>query len=407
MPPRISISSCFSAILEGFSWMANRPTIPMDTQRQLWAESMGRCMNPTCSTDLFPNGVSIGEVAHITPHAASGSVSLTNLLILCANCHTAIDKNRKRWPEQVLLGWKAQRSNDVNRHFATRYSSFEELEKAIKPILVRNRQIFDSYGPDGEHESDDYRRQLWLQFEPELIANNQRIIVLLDANIRLIQKENQGIVDVFKQHAAEFLQTRGNEPQARINLFPRELTAIFGVGSPDEYSSLSNLSALQNLLNHLVKSELLVEFQLTPEPLLRYRQGGKVLRMDLGNRPRMQQIFFSGRFFRPQTTEVRMKDLLYVVGRLDRLGIPYAWPELTRLIEIRVAEKYDVLFCYKYYMSQIDEVELAYRNNIIVVNLYGWNNDEINENAVKSTSTTGVHYLNQKEFFEFIRREFQ
>ncbi|MCB4780975.1 MAG: HNH endonuclease, partial [Sulfurovum sp.] len=65
-----------------------RKAIAKDVERRLYAESMGKCMNPNCQTDIFlPNG-DIVEKAHIFPYRDTADNSFENLIILCPNCHT-------------------------------------------------------------------------------------------------------------------------------------------------------------------------------------------------------------------------------------------------------------------------------------------------------------------------------
>ena len=113
---------------------------------------------------------------------------------------------------------------------------------------------------------------------------------------------------------------------------------------------------------------------------------------------------FSRRFYWPQTTEVRLSDLVYILKWLEERGIGYCWDDIRRLTEIRVADLYNVTFCYKYSLSRADIVDLSNKTDMIIVNLYGWNNSDIDEQTVTRTSETGVHSLNQREFCEFMRR---
>ena len=61
--------------------------------RKLYAESMGRCMNPDCEEMLVENNGDIMERAHIRPFCETSDNSFDNLIILCPNCHTNFDKN--------------------------------------------------------------------------------------------------------------------------------------------------------------------------------------------------------------------------------------------------------------------------------------------------------------------------
>lgn len=45
----------------------SRESISEDVKRKLYAESMGRCMNPSCQRELFRKDGDIIEKAHILP----------------------------------------------------------------------------------------------------------------------------------------------------------------------------------------------------------------------------------------------------------------------------------------------------------------------------------------------------
>ncbi|MFJ7041877.1 HNH endonuclease [Streptomyces sp. NPDC101112] len=78
-----------------------------------WGDSGGYCGNPKCRTYLFPNDLDVdfAELAHIIPASPAGprGVPLSdvpaearahhrNLILLCANCHTTIDKAPDPYP---------------------------------------------------------------------------------------------------------------------------------------------------------------------------------------------------------------------------------------------------------------------------------------------------------------------
>ena len=109
----------------------NRPSVPPKTRRILWSESMGHCMNPDCHESLFQQDSYVGELAHIRPNAAGGDVTDDNLIVLCRNCHKAIDGNSSMWPEKVLRRWKAERNQEIRERFETRFTEFAELSSAL------------------------------------------------------------------------------------------------------------------------------------------------------------------------------------------------------------------------------------------------------------------------------------
>lgn len=83
----------------------SRKEISENVKRRLYAECMGRCMNPNCQALLFvENGDNI-EKAHIDLYSNSADNSFENLVVLCPTCHNNFDKNHLYTPEEVL-NWK-------------------------------------------------------------------------------------------------------------------------------------------------------------------------------------------------------------------------------------------------------------------------------------------------------------
>lgn len=364
---------------------------------------MGRCFNPECKTNLLPSGNSIAHIAHISQWSDSKDHSLANLLLLCPSCHTKIDKVRTQWPETKLATWQPIRRQELES-LCHSVRTFAELRRAVRPIFRRNHAIFANYGPGGTGASEGTRRELWLRFEPELLANNQQVAMMLSSNRSLFHKENQELVDEFADHVAEFIATRGPSPNARALLFPRDLLSVFGIAQSTQTSLPPSVSALENFLKRLMDQGRFINLSLTPKQQLTYRHKGRRVVLDLNERHRMQQIYFSSYSFVPQTTKVRLKDLVWVLQWMDNSGIEYLWQDITRLTELFVANRFFVKFCYSYAWTDVDEAELPGTKDMIVVNLYGWNKQDIDEDAVIATSAVGLHHLNQKEFLEFCRR---
>ena len=80
-------------------------------KRKLYAESMGRCMNPNCQRELFSINGDIIERAHIDSYHSTKDNSFENLVLLCPNCHTEFDKNHAFKPEEILT-WKKIRQEE-------------------------------------------------------------------------------------------------------------------------------------------------------------------------------------------------------------------------------------------------------------------------------------------------------
>ena len=60
------------------------------------------------------------------------------------------------------------------------FQRLKELKEYVTPILERNGQIFDSYGPNDEYQVGA-RHKLWLKFENEIT-----LFLTIDAFMELI-----------------------------------------------------------------------------------------------------------------------------------------------------------------------------------------------------------------------------
>ena len=119
-------------------------------------------MNPSCNTSifqLFSSGKinSIEELAHVIGKSSKGprgSSKLTdrdryeNIIILCPNCHTTIDKNSDEYPKEVIYKWKEEHVRRIDSIFEIKkYEKKELLREKFAGYLEENKKIFDSYGP--------------------------------------------------------------------------------------------------------------------------------------------------------------------------------------------------------------------------------------------------------------------
>ena len=390
--------------------MTNTRYVAKTVERQLLCESLGHCMNPNCQEDLFATNVFDGEMAHINPHAAGGDTSFENLIILCRRCHRTTDAQRSVDTQRVLAGWKRDRRDELVQRFTAVCSTFGDLATQVRPILRENLAIFQSYGPG--HDLADYgrARRLWLQFENRLIANNQKLVHLLRANRDLLHHENRKIVDAFCVHHQEFVLTREDQLDERINLFPAELNSIFGVERVE--SSLAPfVSPLQNLISRLASQDRYVGLELAPNPTLTYLVGDERVELNLADRPNVQQMYWDWGCYRPRTTGVRLKSLLFVRNWLSRRNCRVRQRSNANLVDVVVSgplyRTANVFFCENYCVSVQDVFEAPNHDGLIMVNLHGWNDGPFSPEAVQRATEFGIRTMNQDEFFDFVRRGFQ
>ena len=163
----------------------DRTTISENVKRRLYAESMGRCMNPDCKKELFSELGDIIEKAHIRPYCATADNSFENLIVLCPNCHTHFDKNFA-FKEDEVKQWKQIRANELNSFFSTKYYSFNDLKEVVRPLLLENKMIYENYYLK---ENKD----LWNKFENRILVNNRKLKEILSNNLDSLRTGPSGI----------------------------------------------------------------------------------------------------------------------------------------------------------------------------------------------------------------------
>lgn len=226
--------------------------ISVDVKKRLYAESMGRCMNPACQQNLFGENGDIIEKAHIDPYCETADNTFENLVLLCPNCHTNFDKNHAFTPEEVL-GWKKTRREEVERLFSKRFSNFEELKNEVAPLLAENKFIYENYYLQGN-------KVLWDKFEVKILQNNRKLKLLFSANLGLFQHNNTKeysnleYIRQFIAHVDEFEITRDDAEKTRKILFPAEIDSMFGV-APVNDSIIPSTESLELLIGKLIDED--------------------------------------------------------------------------------------------------------------------------------------------------------
>lgn len=134
----------------------------------LWGLAAARCSNPTCrkplikeATEQDPHAV-LGRIAHIhdfspSPDSPRADPSLTlqelnaheNLILLCGDHHDEIDKQKRTFPRETLLGWKREHEAWVFSRLeqATPGIGFAELEVVCGALLDAAGQPSDQFIP--------------------------------------------------------------------------------------------------------------------------------------------------------------------------------------------------------------------------------------------------------------------
>lgn len=199
--------------------VCKRLSLTVDTKQRLWSESGGYCENPACCSLLFPDGATahFAEMAHIIPATTGGPRDAdgagvtaaerarpTNIVVLCANCHTLVDKSPDDYPATALHDWKRRRINDIASALsAEQVATREELRERLEPLLEANALIFQLYGPDDSLSED--RAETWhREAARSIVPANREIAMLLVQNRPLLTPREQNIATHFLLHADQF-----------------------------------------------------------------------------------------------------------------------------------------------------------------------------------------------------------
>jgi hypothetical protein len=217
----------------------------MHTQRRLFAASAGYCQNPGCPNQLFLDiageSIHIAEMAHVFAANDGGPRArpdlskeergaFENLVMLCANCHTMVDKAPAQFPDYLIFNWKRDHAVKLQGIFgAVKFSERSDAREVVEPLLSQNYAIFDQYGPHIEAASDpesgaaeQWKRKMLTRILP----NNRRILAILDANRQLLGSREKVTLEKFRQHIddLEAFHIEGiNEDASR---FPAELAKV-------------------------------------------------------------------------------------------------------------------------------------------------------------------------------------
>jgi len=221
-----------------------RKKLPAQTLKYLLARSGGFCENPDCNKDLFvfftkKTFVDIEQAAHIIPVGDKGPRSNEkiegdidspdNILLLCPNCHSIIDKAPLEYTRDRLLLWKTEHENKVKTLFSSKYicKNRKEFVSKISEFNSSNSYYYQTYGPTKERESIsiDDRKDSWDDYVmSKIIPNNREILQLLKVNKELLKNNEVELIPLYEDHVHSFeINHLTDEKRANVPLFPKEL----------------------------------------------------------------------------------------------------------------------------------------------------------------------------------------
>lgn len=212
----------------------------------LWANAAGRCSFTGCEERLTIEQAAnvalytLGEMAHIKGEKAGSNRydksqtsdergSYGNLILLCPNHHTLIDKpeNQGIYSADVLTKMKITHENIVLKRLEVKeMSNSEKVKEKIAVYLAENRQAWLQYGPLSDAaQKNPHNKEIhavWISERLSTIVPNNRIIAnLLEANRDLFDRQEQTIISQFLSHVKSYEKWVQDEiPYQAVMQFP-------------------------------------------------------------------------------------------------------------------------------------------------------------------------------------------
>lgn len=218
----------------------------------LWANAAGRCSFPDCnnrlSTEQLENVApyTIGEMAHIKgKNPGSNRYDIDqkdderdlyqNLILLCPNHHTEIDKpeNEKKYTVDWLNDAKSSHEQWVITTLTLeKIATIGELKNHIAALLGNNHQAWLQYGPNSvlalRNPNSESLCQLWVAERlSTIVPNNRAIAKLLLEHRMLFPHDKQPIISKFLAHVKSYESWVNDDiPYQAVERFPVAFEAL-------------------------------------------------------------------------------------------------------------------------------------------------------------------------------------
>lgn len=195
----------------------------------LWSNAAGCCSFVHCEERLTVEQAArsaphtLGEMAHIKGKNKGSNRydeaqndkerdGYENLILLCPNHHTLIDKpeNEEAYSVEVLTKMKIDHEERISQRLdVASISDANDLKDQIAICLAENNQAWRQYGPMSENARknphSDEMYAIWLSERLSTIVPNNRVIVdLLENHRNLLGRSVQRIVSQFLMHANSY-----------------------------------------------------------------------------------------------------------------------------------------------------------------------------------------------------------
>lgn len=216
------------------------------TQRRLFASCAGYCQNPSCSKKLFDEAEGkrflIAELAHVFAAQDDGPRpnpelseeergAFENLIVLCANCHTMVDKASDAFPDSMMKRWKRGHEQTLLNLFGVQnYDDRASVRDVVEPLLIENHTVFEMYGPhieEAQNPESGAAEQWKRKVLTIIIPNNRKVLSFVDANRHLLSDNEKVTKERFRQHIDDLEAFHIEDARQDSSRFPVEMADIY------------------------------------------------------------------------------------------------------------------------------------------------------------------------------------
>ncbi|RUW40648.1 MAG: hypothetical protein E5W15_06055 [Mesorhizobium sp.] len=156
--------------------------------------------------------------------------SYENIILLCANCHTLIDKTPDEHPAELMTTWKREHALKRERAFGVAtLSSREELRKAILALLSENAVVHQEVGPDNNYRFNPEASEAaaWRErVKRTIIPNSLKILMVSDVNSNLLNEGELVTLEKFRYHVQGLVMRHLEGQDLPNSRFPTEMQNI-------------------------------------------------------------------------------------------------------------------------------------------------------------------------------------
>lgn len=154
-----------------------------------------------------------------------------NLILLCANCHTIVDKTPDDHPIELLREWKETRLRSVEAALGVaRFATRAEARAAIEPYATQNRYLHANHGPDNDYRFDPEAEEaaMWQHaMLNTIIPNHRRILRIIDANAALLSDGEKEVVAAYRTHVEGLVFRHQKAGAVKTVQFPSAMENIY------------------------------------------------------------------------------------------------------------------------------------------------------------------------------------